>query len=149
MKRILGILLLVLNGQAAFGATLVPAQYIQVTPTYATDHRIYFTHFPESDAVMVGVDYEKDRLAFDEARLICTNSLRHFYIPLKGTVSIVAPAQGKKPQTMRLMVSFSMDRQMLRESSLQIVFMNKPDSATIYVLSPKDFIPKVEAPSHK
>jgi len=143
------ILLLTLVSTVAFGNTIIPSDYIQVTPTNATEHGISFSCGTNSDSVTIYMPFTNGEFTFDDAVIDFTNSGRHFRIPIKGMKIKDIAVEGKKEQDM-LLLSFWMDRQTLRETSLTIYF-RRDDSRrfTVYVILPKDFLPKEEASPKK
>ena len=142
MKRLSVILLLALAAAASFATRIIPADYIQVTPTNAPEHRISFSCGTNSDSVIIAMPFTKGEFAYDDTVIDFTNSARHFQIPIKGMKMEGGAVETKKAQDM-ILVSFWMDRQTLRESSLKIYFKkDEPSRFTVYMLSPRDFVPK-------
>jgi len=144
MIRILRLLILVLGCQAAFGKIVIPTDYIQVTPTNATNHVVLLSYGPTNDFVTVIMPYAKAELPFYDAVLECTNSLHHFSLP----ISCIHPSSVAGQEDV-ILISFRMDRGTARECTLSVTFRKGLDKATVCVFPLKDFIPKGEAPPGK
>jgi len=144
MKRFFTVIFLILNCGAVFATIVVPTDYIQVMPTNAMDHGVLFQYGSRAGDVFVQMPYTKGDLPFYEAVLECTNSARHFHIPLGS----IHPMKTENTQDV-IWIAFFMDRQTLRDCSLTITFRKDLEKATDYILSLKDFIPKEEASPNK
>src|SRR5262245_48280034 len=83
MRKVFRLLLFFLSCEAAFGTIVVPTDYIQVTPTNATNHVLMCSYGPTNDFVTVIMPYTKSELTYDSTALECTNSVRHFSVPIQ------------------------------------------------------------------
>jgi hypothetical protein len=140
MLRVLGLLFFLLSYEAAFGTIVVPTDYIQVTPTNATNHVVLCSYGPTNDFITVIMAYTKGELPYDSTVLECTNSVRHFSLPIE----CIHPAPSVGVEDV-VLISFRMDRETASECVLKVRFSKGLDKAAIYIFSIKDFIPKVGA----
>lgn len=140
MLRVLSLLFILLSCPAAFGTIVVPTDYIQVTPANVTNHVVWSSVYQTNDFVAIAMPYKKGELNYDSTELECTNSARHFSLP----IACIHPAPSPDAQDV-VLISFRMDRETARECVLKVRFDKNLNKAAIYVFSLKDFIPKAEA----
>jgi len=136
MKQTIRLLFFVLSCQAAIGTTLIPTDSIQVVPTNAASHDVSFSYNQTNQDVTIIVSYKKGEQRFDGATLQCTNSAHRFSVPIKG----FHPDMGENKKDM-ILISFIMDRELVRECTLKIFYTKGTFEGTGYALSLKDFVP--------
>lgn len=136
MTRAIKLFFFLLSCHAALATTVIPVDFIQVTPTNATEHEISFSYTRTDEYFTVTMPYAKGEQTFDRADLECTNSLHRFYIPLKCLQS--PQVEGKKDI---IFIYFKMDAELARECTLTIFFTNGFKKGTEYMFSIKDFVP--------
>ena len=148
VKRSFLILLLLVSCGVALGMRVLAREHVQVTPANAKEHEISFSYGKNSD-VLVVTPYTKGELTFDSAELKFKDSSRHFSLPIKGMRIDGVGDDDKKSKDM-LLIAFWMDKQTLRDSSLELTFCKSNQvSGIVYSLLLKDFIPKGKAPPNK
>lgn len=141
MPRTFRLLLFVLSCHAALGTTVIPTDYIQVVPANAANYEVSFSYGQTNAYVTIIMPYTKEQQTFEGAFLECTNSGRRLYVPIKGL-----RLEGEKDL---ILISFMMDRELVSECTVKIFFTKGSAKATQYILSVKDFVPKVEVPPNK
>ena len=156
--RLLSIICFVLSCGTAFGWDVILYDQVAVTPTNAAQHNVTFKYGPttEVDArgstrvgahkfVFVRMACTNGEVPYCSAVLECTNSARHFSIPIEAK-RIVLEADNQE----WIVIEFIMDdRQTVRECKLSILLGKDIRRATAYVLSLKDFIPDGEVSADK
>ena len=144
MTRAIRLFFFLLSCHAALGTTVIPTDYIQLTPTNAAGHDVSFSYGQTNEYVTVILPYTKDELSFDGAFLECTNAARHLYVPVKGIHPSVV--QGEKDV---ILISFRMDRELVRECTLKVYFTKGITKGIMYVLTLADFVSRVEPSPQK
>ena len=136
VKGLICTLLLILSCREVLGTSMIMLDYIPVTPMNATNHAVWFHYGVTNNNFNLAMPYTNGVLTFDSAILQCTNSARHFRLPIHGI-----HVDGLEN---RLLISFWMDPETLRECTLSVRFL-KNSVGKAYEFSLRDFIPKSEA----